>query len=59
MRPFFVVASALIVPFVAIHFLAMITGDPLSAVFLALIIFVTLAAWFGTSAASGRIVRRG
>ena len=58
MRPFLVVASVLIVPVTVIHFLQMITGDRLSAVFLALIIFVTVAAWFaGPSAASRRIAR--
>jgi len=50
MRSIFLIPAAIIVPFTMIYFLKMITGDPLSAVFLALIIFITLAAWFAGSA---------
>jgi len=59
MRPVFLIPAVSIVPFVVIYFLKTITGDPLSAVFLALILFVTVAAWFsGSSATAGRIMGR-
>lgn len=59
MRPIFLIPAAVIVPFAMIHFLKMITGDPLSAVGLALIIFVTVAAWFaGPSGSAGQIAKR-
>lgn len=59
MRPYFLFPLLVIVPFVVIHFLKMITGDPLSAVVLGLVIFVTVAAWFaGPSVSASRIVNR-
>jgi hypothetical protein len=59
MRPIFLIPALVIVPIAVIHFLKMITGDPLSAVFLALIIFVTVAAWLaGASATAGHVVKR-
>jgi hypothetical protein len=58
MRPAFLIPAVVIVPLAVIHFLKTITGDPVSAVFLALILFVTVAAWLaGTSATAGRIVK--
>lgn len=54
MRPFLLIPIVVIVPFVAIHFLGMITGDPMSAVVLALTLFVTVAAWFAGPSAGGR-----
>ena len=60
MRPIYLIPAVSIVPFAVIYFLKMITGDPLSAVILALIIFITVAAWFaGPSAGTGRTARRG
>ena len=60
MRPIFLIPAVVIVPFAVIHFLKMITGDPASAVFLALILFITVAAWFaGASAGNRRTVRKG
>lgn len=59
MRPIFIIPAAIIVPFAVIHFLKMLTGDPLSAVGLALIIFITVAAWFaGPSGTARRIAKR-
>ena len=59
MRPIILVPGAVIVPFVVIHFLKTITGDAVSAVFLALILFITVAAWFaGSSTTRGRAVER-
>ena len=59
MRPIFLIPAAVIVPFAVIHFLKMITGDPLSAVIFALIIFITVAAWFsGPLAATSRTTSR-
>lgn len=58
MRPVFLMPAIVIAPLAVIHFLKMITGDPVSAVFLALILFVTVAAWLaGASATAGRIVK--
>jgi len=58
MRPVFLIPTIVIVPLAVIHLLKTITGDPVSAVFLALILFVTLAAWLaGASAPAGRIVK--
>ena len=46
MRPIFLIPALVIVPFAAIALLKTITGDPMSAVVLGLVIFVTVAAWF-------------
>ena len=55
MRPFVLIPILIIVPFAAIAFLKTITGDALSAIVLALILFVTVAAWFaGPTASAGR-----
>ena len=59
MKPIFISPAAVIVPFAVIHFLKTITGDAVSAVFLALIVFITIAAWFaGASTARRQIVKR-
>lgn len=58
MRPLIIAASALIVPFAVIHFLEMFTGDPVAAVGLALILFITVAAWFAGSPTSRGGLRR-
>jgi hypothetical protein len=50
--------ALVIVPFAVIAFLRTITGDPLSAVVLALIIFITVAAWFAGPSASAAGLRR-
>jgi hypothetical protein len=59
MRPIFLMPAMVIVPFGVIYFLKMLTGDPMIAVVLALIMFVTVAAWFaGISPSPGQIARR-
>ena len=59
MRPFLLIAALVIVPFTVVHFLKMITGDPLSAVVLGLTIFVTVAAWFaGPSVSTSSAMNR-
>ena len=59
MRPFVLIPALVIVPFAVIAFLRTITGDPMSAVILGLVIFVTVAAWFaGPSVSTSRIVNR-
>ena len=56
MRPYILFPALVIVPFAVIAFLRTITGDPLSAVVLALILFITVAAWFaGPTASTGRL----
>ena len=52
MRSFVLIPTLVIVPFAVIHFLKMITGDPMSAVVLGLVIFVTVAAWFASPSVS-------
>jgi|GEM_PF-2735701 len=52
MRPYLLFPLLVIVPFAVIHFLKMITGDPMSAVVLGLVIFVTVAAWFARPSVS-------
>lgn len=42
-----IIASVVIVPFLLFYALRAVTGDALSAVVFGLIIFVTVAAWFG------------
>ena len=49
MKPICSSPAAGIVPFAVIHCRKLITGDAVSAVFLALIVFVTVAAWFAGS----------
>ena len=59
MRPFVLIPALLIVPFAVIASLKTITGDAMSAVVLALIIFVTVAAWFaGPAVATSAAVHR-
>lgn len=42
-----IIASLVIVPVMLFYALRTVTGDPVSAVGLGLIVFVTVAAWFG------------
>lgn len=59
MRSFILIPALVIMPFAVIALLKTITGDPMSAVVLGLVIFVTVAAWFaGPSATAGHIVKR-
>ena len=58
MRPFILFPALVIVPFAVIAFMRTITGDALSAVVLALIIFITVAAWFaGPTTSTGGLGR--
>lgn len=41
------IASLVIIPFILAFALRAVTGDPMSALGLGLIVFVTVAAWFG------------
>lgn len=41
------IASLVIIPVMLFYALRAVTGDPISAVGLGLILFVTVAAWFG------------
>ena len=58
MGPIFIVPAALIVPVAVIRSLQTITGDPLSAVFLALILFITVAARFAGSSTTPARAKR-
>jgi uncharacterized membrane protein len=53
MRPLFLIPILVIVPFIALNFLSMVTGDLMSAVVFGLTIFVTVASWFSGRWASG------
>jgi hypothetical protein len=58
MRPYILFPALVIVPFAVIALMRTITGDALSAVVLALILFITVAAWFaGPTASAGRLGR--
>ncbi|HEY5721734.1 MAG TPA: hypothetical protein VIT45_05380 [Allosphingosinicella sp.] len=48
------IASLIIIPLIVFYALRAVTGEPLSAVVLGLILFVTVASWFG-----GRPARAG
>lgn len=52
------VASIVIVPLMLFYALRAVTGDPLSAVVLGLIIFVTVASWFAGRPVSAGGLRR-
>lgn len=59
MRPYLLFPILVIVPFAAFHLLKLITGEPMSAVVLGLIIFLAAASWFaGPSASSARTLSR-
>ncbi|HYN46098.1 MAG TPA: hypothetical protein VES64_05360 [Allosphingosinicella sp.] len=59
MRSFILIPTLVIVPFAVIALLKTVTGDPMSAVVLGLVIFVTVAAWFaGPSASASPAVSR-
>ncbi len=51
MRSYILIPALVIVPFAMIALLKTVTGDPMSAVVLALVIFVTVAAWFARPSA--------
>lgn len=53
MRAIHLVPAAIIAPFLVLYLMRTITGEPLSAVILALLIFVTVTALFTGAAASG------
>lgn len=52
MPSYLLIPLAVIIPLVTIHFLEAVTGDVLSAVALAMTLFVTLASWFAGLAKS-------
>lgn len=59
MRAFLIIPSLVIIPFLGIAALKAVTGDALSALVFALLLFVTVAAWFsGVSASARRAARR-
>ena len=54
-----IVASLVIVPLLIFYALSAVTGDALSGIIFGLIIFVTVAAWFGGSpVATAPVVNR-
>ncbi len=56
MRAIHLIPAAIIAPFAVLYFTRTITGEPLSAVILALVIFIMVTATFASATKSG--VRR-
>ena len=53
MRAIHLIPAAIIAPFAVFYLMRTVTGEPLSAIILALLIFVTVTATFSGAAASG------
>lgn len=53
MRAIHLIPAAIIAPFAVLYFTRMVTGEPLSAVILALIIFIMVTATFASAATPG------